>query len=85
MFNFFVAIFVFSMINAFVHGWKMTLVILSVTPLMAVAAGVLGKIQTSVTENELKAYSKAGAAAEEALTAIRTVASFGGEAKEVKR
>ncbi|KAF3857357.1 hypothetical protein F7725_009216 [Dissostichus mawsoni] len=34
---------------------------------------------------ELQAYAKAGAVADEVLTSIRTVAAFGGEAKEVQR
>lgn len=38
-----------------------------------------------LTGRELKAYAKAGAVADEVLSAIRTVAAFGGEAKEADR
>ncbi len=38
-----------------------------------------------LTGRELKAYAKAGAVADEVLSAIRTVAAFGGEEKEVER
>ena len=38
-----------------------------------------------LTGRELAAYAKAGAVAEEVLSAIRTVAAFGGEDKEVER
>ncbi|GAB6020134.1 hypothetical protein CHUAL_002862 [Chamberlinius hualienensis] len=85
MFIFFIGTFLFSIVNAFLHGWQLTLVILSVTPVMVVAMGAIGKVQTSLAENEMKAYAKAGAVAEEALTAIRTVTAFGGEKKEVAR
>jgi len=38
-----------------------------------------------LTGMELQAYAKAGAVADEVLSAIRTVAAFGGEKKEVER
>lgn len=38
-----------------------------------------------MTKNELKYYAKAGAIAEEVLTAIRTVFAFNGSQKEHKR
>lgn len=38
-----------------------------------------------LTGRELQAYAKAGAIADEVLSAIRTVAAFGGEDKETER
>ena len=38
-----------------------------------------------MTEQELAAYAKAGAVAEEVFSAIRTVVAFGGQEKEAKR
>jgi len=49
------------------------------------AVAVIAKSQTTLTEKELSAYAKAGAVAEEALSAIATVVAFGAEDKEVKR
>lgn len=46
---------------------------------------LLLKAVARLTSRELKAYAKAGAVADEVLSAIRTVAAFGGEAKEVDR
>lgn len=43
------------------------------------------KAVARLTGRELKAYAKAGAVADEVLSAIRTVAAFGGEAKEADR
>lgn len=85
MFIFFMTIFIASLINAFVHGWELTLVILSVFPLLGISTGIIAKVQSSLTSVEMKEYAKAGSIAEEVISAIRTVVAFGGEAKEVER
>ncbi|XP_068702225.1 ATP-dependent translocase ABCB1-like [Montipora foliosa] len=72
-------------IFGFVYGWKLTLVILAASPLIMIAGGIIGKLLTSATAQELDAYAKAGSIAEEVLSAIRTVAAFGGEKKEIDR
>ncbi|ELT87338.1 hypothetical protein CAPTEDRAFT_150102 [Capitella teleta] len=69
----------------FVRGWKLTLVVASVIPFAAVAMVALSVISRKLTVAEQTAYSKAGGVAEEVLSAIKTVAAFGGEKKEVKR
>lgn len=40
---------------------------------------------TTFTSREQTAYAKAGAVAEEVLSAVRTVFAFGGQKKELKR
>ena len=82
MFVFFISTFVFSVINAFVHGWELTLVIFAAMPVLTISSAALAKIQTSLTQNELDSYGKAAAIAEETLGAIRTVVAFGGQRKE---
>uniref|UniRef100_A0A8B9KNL5 Bile salt export pump n=1 Tax=Astyanax mexicanus TaxID=7994 RepID=A0A8B9KNL5_ASTMX len=72
--------FVCGFLMGFVRGWKLTLVIISVSPLIGVGAFV-----AKLTGRELQAYAKAGAVADEVLSSIRTVAAFGGEKKEVER
>uniref|UniRef100_A0A8D2NIA4 Bile salt export pump n=1 Tax=Zonotrichia albicollis TaxID=44394 RepID=A0A8D2NIA4_ZONAL len=72
--------FVGGFLLGFVSGWKLTLVIIAVSPLLGVGAAV-----AKLTGRELKAYAKAGAVADEVLSSIRTVAAFGGEKKEVER
>uniref|UniRef100_A0A670JN93 Bile salt export pump n=1 Tax=Podarcis muralis TaxID=64176 RepID=A0A670JN93_PODMU len=71
--------FICGFMLGFVRGWKLTLVIISVSPLLGVGAAMIGP------GRELKAYAKAGAVADEVLSSIRTVAAFGGERKEVAR
>ena len=70
---------------AFYYGWDLTLVILSLVPLNAFFGGLAARVQTSFAEKETEAYGKAGALAEEVLSAIRTVVAFGGQKKEVER
>lgn len=85
IFNFLVATSVFCVINAFVYGWKLSLVQLSFTPIIGVTVAIIGTLQATMPGNELKAYSVAGGAAEEVIAAVRTVLSFGGQFKEVER
>lgn len=70
---------------ALFYGWKLTLVCLCIMPILSIAMGVISKIQAAVSGEELQAYGAAGAVAEEVLSSIRTVVSFGGEEKEIER
>ncbi|XP_056190704.1 ATP-binding cassette sub-family B member 5 isoform X2 [Falco biarmicus] len=81
----FFATFLAGIIIGFVHGWKLTLVILSVSPLLAASAAVWSILLASLTAKELTAYAKAGAVAEEILTAIRTVMAFNGQEKALAK
>uniref|UniRef100_A0A8C1LND2 ATP-binding cassette, sub-family B (MDR/TAP), member 11b n=1 Tax=Cyprinus carpio TaxID=7962 RepID=A0A8C1LND2_CYPCA len=72
--------FVCGFLMGFAKGWKLTLVIVSVSPLIGVGAGLMALL----TGMELQAYAKAGAVADEVLSSVRTVAAFGGEKKEVE-
>ncbi|XP_031432825.1 ATP-dependent translocase ABCB1-like [Clupea harengus] len=77
--------FLSGFIVGLVFGWKLTLVILAVSPLLAGSAAVWSKILASLTSKELSAYAKAGAVAEEILVAIRTVVAFNGQQKAVEK
>ncbi|KAK2157053.1 hypothetical protein NP493_1916g00030 [Ridgeia piscesae] len=69
--------FVSGYMAGFVYGWRLTIVLAVVSPLLAVGA--------ELTRMELKAYAKAGAVAEESISCIRTVTAFGGQEKEYSR
>ncbi|XP_071479160.1 ATP-dependent translocase ABCB1-like [Diadema antillarum] len=69
----------------FWKSWELTLVIMSLTPLLAIAGGFMAYLITSFSKAEQEAYAKAGSVAEEVLSCIRTVIAFGGEQKEVQR
>ncbi|XP_039593521.1 ATP-dependent translocase ABCB1-like isoform X2 [Polypterus senegalus] len=77
--------FISGIIIGFVYGWKLTLVILSVSPLIGVSAAVWSKVLATLTSKELTSYAKAGAIAEEVLVAIRTVVAFNGQHKASER
>ncbi|KAL6475849.1 hypothetical protein MHYP_G00143480 [Metynnis hypsauchen] len=77
--------FITGIIIGFIYGWKLTLVILSISPLLAGSAAVWSKILASLTSKELSAYAKAGAVAEEILVAIRTVVAFNGQKKALEK
>ncbi|XP_045876922.1 ATP-binding cassette sub-family B member 5 [Meles meles] len=68
-----------------VKDWKLTLVILSTSPLIIASAAIFSRIIISLTTKELNAYSKAGAVAEEVLSSVRTVVAFGAQEKEIQR
>uniref|UniRef100_A0A8C9TAZ3 ATP-binding cassette sub-family B member 5 n=1 Tax=Scleropages formosus TaxID=113540 RepID=A0A8C9TAZ3_SCLFO len=85
IFTQFFCTFITGFVIGFVKGWKLTLVILSVSPLLAGSAAVWSKVLAALTSKELTAYAKAGAVAEEILVAIRTVVAFNGQKKAVEK
>merc|ERR1719239_292923 len=70
MLCFFMSTFWCSIITAFMKGWELTLILLSMIPLMALASGFMTKAQGSFAAREMKAYSEAGSVAEEVLSNI---------------
>uniref|UniRef100_A0ACB8FV11 Multidrug resistance protein 1 n=1 Tax=Sphaerodactylus townsendi TaxID=933632 RepID=A0ACB8FV11_9SAUR len=81
----FSATFVAGIIIGFSYGWKLTLVILAMSPVLVVAGAVWSYLLSHLTTKELTAYAKAGAVAEEILSAIRTVTAFNGQKKALAR
>ncbi|KAM6934651.1 bile salt export pump [Xenentodon cancila] len=80
-----ISTFLFGFMVGFIGGWKLTLVVIAVSPLIGIAAGLMAMAVARLTGRELRAYAKAGAVADEVLSSIRTVAAFGGEEKEAER
>ncbi|GAB1289407.1 Phosphatidylcholine translocator ABCB4 [Apodemus speciosus] len=80
-----IATFFAGFIVGFIRGWKLTLVIMAISPILGLSTAVWAKILSTFSDKELAAYAKAGAVAEEALGAIRTVIAFGGQDKELER
>uniref|UniRef100_A0A3Q4GPN6 ATP-binding cassette sub-family B member 5 n=1 Tax=Neolamprologus brichardi TaxID=32507 RepID=A0A3Q4GPN6_NEOBR len=77
--------FVVSFIIGLSKGWKLTLVILAVSPVLGISAALFSMVLTSFTSKEQTAYAKAGAVAEEVISSIRTVFAFSGQEKEIER
>ncbi|KAM4705145.1 ATP-binding cassette sub-family B member 5-like [Rhinophrynus dorsalis] len=77
--------FVSGLTIALAKGWQLALVYMVTSPLIAISAALSAKMMVSLTSKELSAYAEAGAVAEEVLSSIRTVVTFGGQEKEIKR
>lgn len=77
--------FVVGLIIAFTRSWQLTLVGISLYPLMGVAGALLGYASSTVQAKANAAYVKANTTATEALSNIRTVASLQLEQSAVQR
>ncbi|CAF4027727.1 unnamed protein product, partial [Rotaria sordida] len=66
-------------------GWKLTLVALSLLPLMIIAFKMIVKTTVNYTSKEIQAFASASSVAQEVLQNIRTVTAFHGQAKEEER
>ncbi|KAL5728525.1 ABC-type xenobiotic transporter [Ranunculus cassubicifolius] len=60
----------------FVRSWKVSLVVLSVTPLTMITGIAYKAIYVGLTAKEEASYRKAGSVAEQAISSVRTVFSF---------
>ncbi|XP_076777029.1 ATP-binding cassette sub-family B member 5 [Arvicanthis niloticus] len=74
-----------GLVISLIKSWKLSLVVLSTSPLIMASSALCSRMVISLTSKELDAYSKAGAVAEEALSSIRTVTAFGAQEKEIQR
>jgi ATP-binding cassette, subfamily B (MDR/TAP), member 1 len=71
--------FVVSIGISLYRGWKLALVLLALTPLIAIAGFGLAKIMTWGSKAIAEAYAKASVQSTQAIGNIRTVASFQAE------
>ncbi|CAF3992288.1 unnamed protein product, partial [Rotaria sordida] len=77
--------FITGLIIGFVNGWKLTLVIISMSPLLAISGILYSKISARMASKEQQIYAQAGQLAEQVLAAIKTVFAFNGSDFELKR
>lgn len=70
---------------AFGLGWLIGLVMCSILPFLVVGAILMGKAVQEVQLESQGWYAKASAVVEECLNAMRTVVSFGGEQRELRK
>ncbi|KAK6162169.1 hypothetical protein DH2020_002010 [Rehmannia glutinosa] len=68
----------------FIRIWQISLVTLSIVPLIALAGGIYAYITTGLISRVRKSYVEAGEIAEEVIGNIRTVHAFAGEEKAGK-
>ena len=65
----------------FAYGWKLTLVVLSIVPLLGAAGALFAKALASSAGGAQGFYAKAGGIADEVLRMIRTVIAFDSQEK----
>ncbi|KAL0036182.1 hypothetical protein WJX79_007336 [Trebouxia sp. C0005] len=70
---------------AFARGWDIALVILAGIPILGVVIGGITYFTNKITREQSDSYGVANGIASEALAAIRTVLSFNGEERTVRR
>ena len=68
--------FVCAVIIALEAGWKLALVMFALMPLIAVAGALIAKVMTAGSAKLAEGYSKANVASSQAISNIRTIASF---------
>jgi ABC-type multidrug transport system fused ATPase/permease subunit len=81
----FMSMFVAGMIVAFVYGWRLALVILSVLPLLAAVGYVFSKFFAASASAGQAHYAGAGGVAYEVISLIRTIVAFGTQDREIAR
>lgn len=72
-------------IVAFTYDWKLTLIMMSLSPLLMLCGAFIARLMAKSAVVEAEKYAKAGAIAEEALSSVRTVYAFNGQDIECKR
>ncbi|CAK9309521.1 unnamed protein product [Citrullus colocynthis] len=75
--------FISGFIIGFVRVWQISLVTLSIVPLIALAGGLYAFVTIGLIAKVRKSYVKAGEIAEEILGNVRTVQAFAGEERAV--
>eukprot|EP00908_Phaeocystis_cordata_P014119 Transcript_25220.p1 GENE.Transcript_25220~~Transcript_25220.p1 ORF type:complete len:481 (+),score=210.40 Transcript_25220:992-2434(+) len=74
-----------GLILIFLYSWKLSLVMLSVIPLVSLTAVCYGKFVKRLSKDYQKALADASETAQEAFSSVRTVRSFAAEHKEGAR
>ncbi|CEF61347.1 LP14331p [Strongyloides ratti] len=81
----FVAQFFGGYIIAFTYDWRLTLIMMALSPFMVICGFFLAKLMATAAKREAEKYAIAGTIAEESLSSIRTVTAFNGQQRECKR
>ncbi|KAL1136469.1 hypothetical protein V6Z11_A12G241600 [Gossypium hirsutum] len=80
----YVSRFIVGFCIGFARVWQISLVTLSIVPLIAIAGGLYAYVATGLIARVRNSYVKAGEIAEEVIGNVRTVQAFAGEERAVK-
>lgn len=78
-----ISTFIGGFVISFIKGWLLTLVMLSVIPLLVISGGVMSLVLSKMASRGQEAYARAATVVEQTIGSIRTVASFTGEKQAV--
>ncbi|TKY70039.1 ABC transporter B family member 2 [Spatholobus suberectus] len=76
--------FIAGFVIGFVRVWQISLVTLSIVPLIALAGGLYAYVTIGLIAKVRKAYVRAGEIAQEVIGNVRTVQAFAGEERAVR-
>ncbi|KHJ40713.1 ABC transporter, ATP-binding protein [Trichuris suis] len=79
------AAFVSGFTIGFFYSWKLSLVMMSLSPLLALSSAWFSAALSYMARREQKLFASASAVAEEAISSIRTVLAFNGQKNEINR
>ncbi|ORX80523.1 P-loop containing nucleoside triphosphate hydrolase protein [Anaeromyces robustus] len=77
--------FIICFVVAFINGWKLTLYVSTLFPVIIIAVFSMGFIIVKYTKKSQEAHSTVSGISQEAFSQIRTIVSFGNEQKEIDR
>ncbi|UJR07310.1 hypothetical protein I4U23_011598 [Adineta vaga] len=80
-----IATFIGGFIIGLIKSWKLSLVLLSFSPILIICLIILTKAMLKMTSLELSTYAKAGAIAQEVLSSMRMVFAYNGADHEYHR
>jgi ABC-type multidrug transport system fused ATPase/permease subunit len=73
------------LVFALVKGWKLSLIILAIAPLVVLAFNLTIRFTIKYAKQQIDASAKAHTIVQEVITAIRTVTAFNGQKQEYER
>ncbi|XP_063364406.1 ATP-dependent translocase ABCB1-like [Cydia amplana] len=74
-----------ALVMAFLKGWKLTLLCLTMAPVTLVLLMLSGMIANRLVKKEAVESGRASAIAEEVISSVRTVYAYNGQEKEIER
>ena len=77
--------FICGIVIGFSRGWKLTLVVIRLSPLVFAGVFIFARLSAYMASKELKAYARAGSITQEVFSSIRTVFAFNAARKEYKK
>jgi ATP-binding cassette, subfamily B (MDR/TAP), member 1 len=81
----FISTFAVGFVIAFIYSWQLTLIVLAVSPVLAICGFAFSKAATDAVGEGQTAYSAAGSIASEVLSLVKTVSAYGGQEEECRR